>query len=394
MSPALDRLAIDRQALPRRRSKKPLFIVLALLAVAAVVAIGRTGRPIPVETVRVVQAWPSAGLSQLTATGYVVAQKKAAVASKATGRLEWLGVREGSAVKAGETLARLESADLAAQVAQAVANVEAARARLKQAEAEAIEAGRALRRSRELLAQGFLSAAAHDNAISRDAQARALIAAQQAAVRQAEALVTAARVALDNTVIRAPFAGVVLTKNADVGDVISPFNASADSKGAVITLADMATLEVEADVSETSLFKARLEQPCEIQLDALPELRLLGQVRSIVPSVDRAKATITFKIGFSERDPRVLPQMSAKVNFLERPLKADERRPRIAINPKTVQDSAVFVVENGIARRQPVELGAKLGDLVEVRRGLRLDQAIVLSPGELKDGAAVTEKKA
>ncbi|HEY9101791.1 efflux RND transporter periplasmic adaptor subunit [Chitinimonas sp.] len=395
MSNPLSKLAIDRTASPppRRRKRRWLIILIVLLVLALLLGLSRSGRSTEVSTAKVVQAWPSAAISQLTATGYVVPQKKAAIASKATGRMEWLGVREGSKVKEGEVIARLERAEQEAQLAQAVANVEAAKARLRQSEADAIEAERSYRRSTELLAQGFIANSAHDNAISRTQQATAVVGAQRAAVKQAEAAVTQAKVALDNTYIRAPFSGVVLTKTANVGDVISPFNTSVDSKGAVVSMADMETLEVETDVSESSLFKAKQGQACEIQLDALPDLRFLGTVNSVVPSVDRSKATVTFKIGFSERDPRVLPEMSAKVSFLSRPLSASERSPRLAVSPKAVQEGAVFVVREGKAHRTPVQTGQSLGELLEVRQGLKLDDTVVLDPGPLKDGAAVVEKK-
>jgi RND family efflux transporter MFP subunit len=396
MNDTLANLTIDRERLtPKRRRPRGWMvaaIVVAVLAGAGTIMRGRA--PATVETAKVIQAWPSSAVSDLTATGYVVPQKKAAIASKATGRLEWLGVREGSVVKAGEVIARLESADLQAQVAQAQASVETAKALLKRAEADATDAKLAAKRSGDLLKQGFLSTSANDSAVSRDEQARAAVAAQAAAVRQAEAAVVQAKVALDNAIIKAPFSGVILTKTANIGDVISPFNASADSKGAVVTMADMDTLEVEADVSEASLSKAHLEQACEIQLDALPDLRLLGKVSSVVPSVDRSKATVTFKIGFVEKDRRVLPEMSAKVNFLGRPLKGDERTPRPALNPKAVVDNHVFVVRDGIAHRTSVTIGGKLGDLVEIKAGLKLGDAVVLEPGKLQDGAKVTEKKA
>lgn len=396
MSNSLNKLAIDRSAPPaprRRHGRRWIYLLAAVLLAAILLGLAGRGRSTEVSTAKVVQAWPSAAISQLTATGYVVPQKKAAIASKATGRVEWLGVREGSKVREGEVIARLERAEQEAQLAQAVANVEAAKARLRQSEADAIEAERAFRRSAELLTQGFIASSAHDNAISRNQQAIAVVGAQRAAVRQAEAATAQARVALDNTYIRAPFSGVVLTKTANVGDVISPFNTSVDSKGAVVSMADMETLEVETDVSESSLFKARQGQACEIQLDALPDLRLLGTVNSIVPSVDRSKATVTFKIGFTERDPRVLPEMSAKVSFLSRPLTAGERSPRLAVNPKAIQNGAVFLVRDGKAHRTPVQTGQGLGELLEVRQGLKQDDTVVLDPGQLKDGAAVTEKK-
>lgn len=395
MSDTLQQLSIDRTSLrpKRRRPGKWLLILLIVFLLGGALVVAQRGRPVAVEISKVTQVWPSASVALVTATGYVAAQRKASIASKATGRLEWLGVREGSVVKEGDILARLESADVRAQVAQAVANVEMAKATQKRVEADALDATQAFRRSGELLAQGFLSSAAHDAAISRNSQAKAAVVAQQAAVRQAEAAVTVAKVALSNTEIRAPFAGVILTKNANVGDVISPFNASVDSKGAVVSMADMDTLEVEADVSEASLFKAKVGQPCEIQLDALPDVRLLGTVRSMVPSVDRSKATVVFKVGFVEKDLRVLPDMSAKVNFLSRPLEKTERTPRLALNPKALVGQQVFVVRDGVATLQPVTLAGKLGELVEVVGGLKLGDSVVLNPGQLKSGSKVVEKK-
>ncbi|MBV8464629.1 MAG: efflux RND transporter periplasmic adaptor subunit [Burkholderiales bacterium] len=396
MAESLSSLAIDRTTIAARRRRGGRKWIIVGVIVAAVVLIGilRAGAAVSVETTKVTQAWPSSAVSDITATGYVVAQKKASIASKGTGRLEWLGVREGSVVKEGEIIARLESADLKAQVAQAKAGVESAKAQVQKAEADAFEANLAFKRSTELLRQGFISPSAHDSAISRLKQAQAAVVAQQAAVRQAEAVQVQAEVNLDNAYIRAPFAGVVLTKTANVGDVITPFNASADSKGAVVTMADMDTLEVEADVSESSLSKAHMDQPCEIQLDALPDTRMLGKVVSVVPSVDRSKATVTFKIGFIDKDARVLPDMAAKVNFLSRPLNANERTPRLAVNPKAVVDGAAYVVADGMAHRVAVTLGDKLGDMTEVKSGLKLGDAVVLDPKSIKDGTKVKEKKA
>lgn len=396
MSDTLQQLSIDRNApqAPKRRWLLRGLLFIALLLVALVLAAWQMNKPRQIETSKVNQVWPSTSLSALTATGYVAAQKKAAIASKATGRLEWLGVREGTPVKEGQLIARLESADVQAQVAQAVANVEAARATLSRLQADAVDANQALKRSEELLAKGFLSSSANDSAISRNSQAKYAVQAQQAAIRQAQAALLVAKVGLANTEIRAPFAGVILSKNANVGDVISPFNASADSKGAVVSMADMDTLEVETDVSEASLFKASVGQPCEIQLDALPDVRLLGVVRSMVPSVDRSKATVMFKVGFVEKDARVLPDMSAKVSFLTRALQAGERTPRLAVAARALVDGAVFVVKGGIAQRRPIQTGGKLGELLEVRSGLQAGEAVVLDPADLKDGSKVAEKKA
>ncbi|MGC3964699.1 MAG: efflux RND transporter periplasmic adaptor subunit [Rhodocyclaceae bacterium] len=391
---ALDALRIDRSKTPRkRRLRKWWWIAAVAVLVAAAAAVAQRNRPIEVDTTRVTQAWPAQAITQLNATGYVVADTKAAVASKGAGRLEWLGVREGSAVKAGEIIARLENSDIRAQIAQAQANVEAARARQTQAEAELVDANFNLKRQQDLLARNFVSQSVVDAAVNRAHQARATVGAQAAAVRAAQAAVREAQVALDNTIIRAPFAGVVLTKQADVGDVVAPFNASADSKGAVVTMADLDTLEIEADVSETSLSKARLDQPCEIQLDALPDLRLAGHVSRIVPTVDRTKATVKFKIQFDEHDKRVLPDMSAKVAFLERPLQPDERTPRVAVAADAVADGKVFVMSDGVVHAVSVKTGRKMADLVEIS-GVKTGDVVVLKPvPTLRDGAKVVEKK-
>lgn len=393
---ALETLRINRNT-PRSKPHPWLRRVLiagALLAIAAGFAFLQAGRPITVETSRVTMAWPSQGITALNATGYVVADTKASVASKTTGRIEWLGVREGSVVKAGEIIARMENADIRAQLAQRNASIASARAALAQADAERIDADFNLTRQQELMAQGFVSRSAVDAAQNRARQAHAAIAAQQASVHAAQAAADEVRVTLDNTVIRAPFSGVVLTKQADVGDVVTPLSASANSKAAVVTMADLSTLEIEADVSETCLARAHVDQPVEIQLDALPELRLAGHVSRIVPTVDRSRATVKFKIRFDERDPRVLPDMSAKVAFLDRPLKQDERQPRIAVNPQAVVDGKVFVFDGSIARAREVATGAVLGELVEVTNGLKAGELVILKPpAGLNDGRKVAEKK-
>lgn len=393
---ALESLKIDRSAPARKRGRPRRLWIIGVLVVT-VIAIGlllKSRQPLEVETARVTQAWPAQGITALNATGYVVADTKAAVGSKTTGRLEWLGVREGSAVKAGEIIARMDNADIRAQLAQREADVESARARVRQAEAEQVDADFNFQRQQDLKAQGFVAQSAVDAARNRAQQARATIAAQQAAVRASQAAVREVRVALDNTVIRAPFAGVVLTKQADVGDVVSPLSASANSKAAVVTLADLSTLEIEADVSETSLAKAHVDQPVEIQLDALPGLRLAGSVSRIVPTVDRSRATVKFKVRFDEKDPRVLPDMSAKVAFLERALKAEELSPRLAVNPAALVNGQVFVFRDGIAHAQTVATGNKLGDLIEVKSGLQTGDIVILKPpANLQDGAKVVEKK-
>ena len=391
----LTRLSIDRdapRAAPRRRRYR-WWLLAALAAIAALSWVMNRNAAVRVELAAASQAYPSQAYTLLNATGYVVAQRKAAVASKATGRLEWLGVREGSQVKAGEVLARLESGDVTAQMKQAAAGVDVARANLEQGEAELKDAGRALGRSSELLAKKFVSPAAHDAVVARHDRAKAAISGFRASIAVAQANLRAAQVAVEQTLIRAPFDGVVLTKNANVGDVITPFSSALGSQAAVVTMADMSTLEVEADVSEANLAKVSVGQPCEIQLDALPGQRFRGVVQRTVPTVDRAKATVLVKLRFVDADPRILPEMSAKVAFLEKAVPEAERGARTVVQPAAVVErdgaSVLFTVKDGKARQVAVKKGMLIGELLEVSVVAAGDAVVLRPPDKLRDGMAV-----
>jgi len=382
---------------PRGRLRRLMVpaLVVVTAAIVALLAYNRLLRaPVAVETASVTMSYPSQAYTDLNATGYVVAQRKAAVASKATGRLVWLGVEEGSRVKEGEIIARLENLDVKATREQAAANLQVAKANLEQGLAELRDAETALKRSEDLLAQCFVSRASHDIAVARQDKARANIASLQAGIAAARANLRGTDVAVEQTLIRAPFDGVVLTKAANVGDVVTPFSSALDAKGAVVTMADMSTLEVEADVSESNLSRVHIGQPVEIQLDALPDMRFRGVVARTVPTVDRAKATVMTKIRFLEVDARVLPEMSAKVAFLTQEISDADRAPRAALNVAALTTRAgrnvVFVVRDDKVAEVPVETGAKMGELVEIRKGPQPGEKVVLRPGaKLHDGAAV-----
>ncbi|MDP1536462.1 MAG: efflux RND transporter periplasmic adaptor subunit [Burkholderiales bacterium] len=392
----LSRLHIDRDAVRSvaRRRLRWWWLAAVLLAAGAAYWAFAYNAPVSVELTTVSQAYPSQAHTLLNATGYVVAQRKAAVASKATGRLEWLNVREGSQVKAGEILARLESNDVRAQMQQAAAGVRVAQANLEQGNAELKDAARALARSRDLLAQKFVSPAAHDIVVARHEKAQAALSGFKASIAVAQANLRVTEVAVEQTLIRAPFDGVVLTKNANVGDVITPFSSALGSQAAVVTMADMTTLEVEADVSEANLAKVKLGQPCEIQLDALPGQRFRGTVQRTVPTVDRAKATVLVKVRFVDADPRILPEMSAKVAFLENEMPSGERAARTVVQPAAIVErggaSVMFVVRDGKAAQVAVMSGMKIGELVEVTGGVAVgDKVVVRPPEKLHDGSAV-----
>jgi len=397
----LSKLRIDRggvsaaAGMPGKRRHPGLWAAGALVIAVGIYAALRYTAAIPVEVAAVTAAYPSQGYTLLNATGYVVAQRKAAVASKATGRLEWLGVREGSQVKEGQVLARLENKDVTAAMEQAAASIKVAQANLEQGRAELVEVERALDRSRDLLAKKFVSQAAHDAVVARYEKARAAISGYQAAIAVAEANHRAAQVAVGQTLIRAPFEGVVLTKNANVGDVITPFSSATGSQAAVVTMADMSTLEVEADVAESNLAKVRLDQPCEIQLDALPDLRFRGVLHRLVPTVDRSKATVTAKIRFVDRDPRILPEMSAKVAFLSREVPPEQRGARTVVQPAAIISrggrNVVYVIKDNKVAEAQVETGRTIGDMIEVVKGVAPGDKVVLKPSDrLRDGAAVS----
>lgn len=396
-NPDLSKLSIDRTAARAPRASRRLWpwaIGLALLVAAAVLGFsGALSGPVTVQTAAVTTAYPSQAVTILNATGYVVAQRKAAVASKATGRLEWLGVMEGSRVKTHEVIARIESRDVAAAREQAAANVAVAEANLEQTQAELRDAERNLARWRELSQNKLISELELDTAVARADKARATVRSSEATIAVARANLKAAEVSFDQTLIRAPFDGVVLTKNANVGDNITPFSSAVDTRGAVVTIADMATLEVEADVAESSLGQIKVGQPCEIQLDAVPDTRFAGVVNRIVPTIDRAKATVMVKIGFTDRDTRVLPDMSAKVAFLEREVGPADRKPVTAVPRQAVVErngaQVVFVLKDGRAMRTTVKTGRALGDLVEVS-GVPIGEKVVLTPLDgLADGTRI-----
>lgn len=402
--PALASLQDARSAPLRHRRRRWPWVLLAGGA-AALLSPWTT----EVRAGTVATAWPSARFAQLHASGYVVAQRRASVASKATGRVVEMRVSEGSVLKAGELIARLDASDVQAAIAAAEAALAQARAgqaqadaQLRQAQVELGNADAELQRARGLEQQGFVSPQAVDAARRRADSARAALALAQAGIAsagagQAQALaqLQAQRVNRDNTEVRAPFDGVVLVKNANVGDMITPFSSAAGTSGAVVTMADMGTLEVEADVAEANVGLVRIDQPVEITLDALPEARFRGSVARIVPTVDRAKATVMTKVRFERLDPRILPEMSAKVAFLSQAPGPGDERPVTAVNPKAVVQRVGQSLEWRIAddrvQAVPVTTGRTLGDALEITgQALKPGDRLVLSPPpSLADGARV-----
>jgi RND family efflux transporter MFP subunit len=379
---------------PRRRRRRWPYVLAALLAAVAA-AWMFSPRTFTVSAATVGLAYPSRTLTKLTASGYVVAQRKAALATKATAQLVWLGVEEGSRVQKGQVVARLESADVEATRDQARHEMEAAKYQIASAEAELADARIHYGRMKKLVAGDYVARSDYDTAEARLKKAAAALEQAKANLKARAEALNQAEAQLTYTDLEAPFDAVVLTKNADVGDIISPLGASSTSKAAVVTIADMASLAVEVDVSESSLRQVVVGEPCEIMLDAIPSERFPGKVHMIVPTADRTKATVLVKVRFDALDPRVLPEMSAKVAFLSRALTPAETTPRLAVPAAAVTTrdgrDAVFVIKDGKAALTPVTLGEALGDMREVTSGLESGLKVVLSPPDkLASGDAVT----
>ena len=381
---------------PKRRQRVFLWAGAALLILAAAVlyAKGILSPEVKVEVMNVSRIYPSQTFTLLNASGYVVAQRKAALASKITGRLVSLTVEEGSRVKKGEVIANLESEEAEAVKEEAEANLRISRSDLAQAEAERHEASLSFQRSRDLLNQGFMSKTEYDLQEARYKKAAAAVSGAEQGVKAAAAALKNAGVSLEYTRIRVPFDGVVLTKNADVGDIVTPLGAAANAKASVVTIADMDSLLVEVDVSESNLEQVKRGQPCEIQLDALPESRFRGVVHMIVPTADRSKATVMVKVGFVDQESRILPEMSAKVAFLQRPVGPGEQEPRTAVHPDAVLKrdgrQVAFLMESGRAVETPVTLGVRIGDMVEVTSGVKPGDKVILKPlNKIRDGERI-----
>jgi len=393
------KLKIDKSKVvfrPRRKKKivYAAFGVILIILLASLSTRGVFTPSVQVQVATVAQFYPSQAFTVLNASGYVVAQRKSALASKVTGRLIWLGVEEGSIVKKDQVVARLENQDVSAAKDQAAANVNVARFNLDQARAELRDATLSFNRNKELLGRGVVAQQAYDDAAARYDKAAAAVAAAEAALKANIAALEGAAALLEYTMIRAPFDAVVLTKDADVGDIVTPLGAAANAKASVVTIADMSSLEVEADVSESNLSQVRLDQPCEIQLDALPDQRFRGEIHMIVPTADRSKATVMVKVRFVDKDRRVLPEMSAKVAFLSRLVKPEEEKPRTALSQTALLNrkdvKAVFLVRGDRVAERPVNLGRPMGDMIEVLGGVKVGDRVVLNPSnKLRDGSKI-----
>jgi len=390
-------LKIDRTQKAASPWRWPLLLFIPVLLVLGTLYGLRVRQALAapeVETATVIvsrDAQPSAGTPILTASGYVVARRKAVVSAKIQGRLSWLGVEEGSQVREGEVIARLESIDYEAMV-------ERAQAAVLRGEADLAEAERQLRLAEKLAQQMVLAVDERDAALSRVKIAQAQLAQARADLAYAEAQ-------LANTRIGAPFSGVVVKKMAEVGESVAPIPPGVNistASGAIVALADLATLEVEADVAESNVAKVANGQPAEVTVEAIPDRRYRAVLRQVIPTADRTKATVMVKVTILDKDKDLKPEMSAKVTFLE-PEKAKAasapEAPVILVAKQAVATRegrpVVFLLREGKAQARPVVTGTERQNQVVIQDGLAGGETVIVSPpNDLKDGDAVRIKAA
>jgi RND family efflux transporter MFP subunit len=427
-------LRIDREDdAPSRRG----WVWAAAVLVVGAAAFGAwrwfaRDRPVAVETAVVTQRGAGMQAAVLNASGYVVARRRATVSSKITGKVIEVNVEEGMSVREGQVLARLDASSFVAALALAEAQTEAARRAVRENEVRLEDARRTLRRRTQLVQDKLVTEADLDTARADVESLEARIAASRAQVAVAERQIEVERTNLDNAVIRAPFSGVAISKDAQPGEMVSPVSAGGGfTRTGICTIVDMRSLEIEVDVNESYINRVKQAQPVSAVLDAYPDWQIPAHVITTVPSADRQKATVLVRIGFDAAsarpardpepgrtparsgtngsgsaratatddrlDPRILPDMGIKVTFLregdtEREAKPVTLAPKAAIGSEDGEAFA-FVVNNGVVERRAVKTAGTDGDRVEVTEGLAPGERVVLSPPPtLKPGDKVTGK--
>ena len=399
--PTLDDLRIDRTT--PRRSKPPvaLLAVLVVIAALAAVAIWWFNRPKPaaVRTLVVYQAGGGVGdRTLLNASGYVTARRKATVSSKVTGKVVEVLIEEGMKVEAGQVLARLDASNVDKSLKLAEAQAESSRKALNETQANLSQAERELARITQLAVEKISSPSELDRAEAEAKSLRARLERQQAEVGVADGEVEVWRQQRDDTIIRAPFSGIVTSKDAQPGEVISPISAgSGFTRTGICTIVDMSSLEIEVDVNESYINRVKSGQPVEATLDSYPEWQIPSKVIAIIPTADRQKATVRVRVGFVKLDPRILPDMSVKVAFQtagdSKPVERSITIPKSALRQRDGRD-VVWVVRDGRIEARAVTVGATRGDEVTIAGGLNGGERVVLDgPANLAEGARVTETK-
>jgi HlyD family secretion protein len=392
----------------RAGSRRGSWILVVILAVIVLGAGGGwfwmqrvQAAPVKTATVTSVSGAGAASAAILNASGYVTARRRATVSSKVTGKVLEVFVEEGKAVKKGQVLATLDDAQMRAGLNVARAQLTAAKSAAAEDEARLREAERQYARLNQLVKEKVVGRAEVETAEAAVESLKARIALARHQVEVAERQVTAQETDLADTIVRAPFDGVAISKDAQPGEMISPVSAGGGfTRTGICTIVDMSSLEIEVDVSEQYINRVKPGQPIEAVLDAYPDWRIPAHVITSVPTADRQKATVKVRIGFEKLDPRILPDMGVKTSFLEEqapgqtdePVKARLFVPKTAVRSESGQ-SIVFVVREDRVERRAVKVGSAQGDQVEVVSGLNSgDRVVVEGHDSLADGTRVKER--
>lgn len=372
-------------------------------------------RPIEVEVVAVTERAAGTQASVLNASGYVTARRRATVSSKVTGKVVEINVEEGMAVREGQVLARLDDSSLQAVLRLYRAQLEAAKRQIPEMDVRLEQARVQLERQERLRKEGLNTPNDIDNAQAEVDSLVARIASAQEDVKVAESQIAMQQTAIEDTVIRAPFSGVAISKDAQAGEMVSPVSAGGGfTRTGISTIVDMRSLEIEVDVNESYINRVRSGQPVTAVLDAYPDWQIPAQVITMVPTADRQKATVLVRIGFNpstssglpraesrgkQLDPRILPDMGVKVTFLREAEAADTPVAQsVTLVPQaavTTEDGAsyVFLVRQNAVERRAIKTGGTDGDRLEVIAGLKGgDQVVVSPPPELTNGMLITIK--
>jgi RND family efflux transporter MFP subunit len=394
----LEELRIDRSGGPRRsRTRAVVLALVVLLALAGGgvwFALARPGQPTVRTAVARAAAAPGAA-SVLDASGFVTARLQATVAAKITGKVTEVLIEEGMHVEENAVLARLDDTDARAQLSLAQAQLAAATSQLAEIQAQLVQAERDAVRQQELYRRELVSAQSMDAAAAQRDALRARLGAAQQQIRVAERGLQVAQVGLDNTVIRAPFAGMVVAKTAQPGETISPVSAGGGfTRTGIGTIVDMDSLEIQVDVNEAFIGRVTAKQPVEATLNAYPDWKIPGEVIAIIPTADRAKATVKVRIAVKVKDRRIVPDMGARVAFLDTRPGQPATAPGVLVPADAVraegEAGVVFVVSDGRVARRSVTLGPVTGGQRQVLTGLREGERVVLAPPEsLDDGDRV-----
>jgi HlyD family secretion protein len=397
-------LRIERAPLrPQRRSPVKWIVLVLLLAAAGVggwLWFTRE-RPIQVEVAAVTQRAAGTQASVLNASGYVTARRRATVSSKVTGKVIEVNVEEGMAIREGQILARLDDSTARAALALATAQVEAATRAVRENEVRIEEAKLTLNRRQQLLKDVVVSRAEVDQAQAEVDSYEARIAAARQQVRVAESQAALQQTELDNMIIRAPFSGIAISKDAQPGEMVSPNSAGGGfTRTGICTMVDMRSLEIEVDVNESYINRVKPAQDVTAVLDAYPDWQIPAHVITTVPTADRQKATVQVRIAFNELDPRIIPDMGVKVTFLRDAEDASAAAARgISLVPRTAvrtenDKTYVFVVRQDTVERRAIQTGGTDGDRLEVVSGLTAgDRVVVAPPPALAEGIRIAVVK-